>query len=120
MDYTEYVTWKTKRDAGEEEGVAAAAADGEAAGETVKTESAETTTSSATAPSATLQSDNVDIAKTAADSSQTEKAAISTEAASADASSAEPRYPASFMELCQMLAEGKPIPGGFQILHVLL
>ncbi|KAI9010129.1 hypothetical protein DFJ74DRAFT_685939 [Hyaloraphidium curvatum] len=92
MDYAEFVAWKAAKD--RPEGTAesadgiAAAAEGESAGQTDATSSrAEGAGSEAAAATA--------------------GAAPGTQTASSD----EPKYPASFMELCQMLAEGKPIPG---------
>lgn len=93
MDYAEFAAWKARRESGEPEEELDDAAP-------VSTAAA---VSSTAAPAADAQDGQTEGEKT----EETEQAAAATDASAAS----EPRYPASFMELCQMLAEGKPIPG---------
>jgi hypothetical protein len=87
MDYSEFTAWKARQDRGE----------------TDEHEQPEQTPVEAAA--ATLESTG-----TAQPAEEPTK-----DPTPAAESTGEPKYPASFMELCQMLAEGKPIPGNHSL-----
>ncbi len=81
MDYSEFTAWKSRQDRGED------------------------------ADEATSEQQEATAVETAAATLESTVSSTQPEAETPAESSGEPKYPASFMELCQMLAEGKPIPG---------